>query len=58
MSATAAVEVQDGKVVLTPQALIDRRLAEGPTDLSDGRVHGPFTTARELSRSLWGERKR
>lgn len=52
------VEVQDGKVIFTPQALIDRRLAEGLADVTAGRVQGSFKTAGELSRSLRKQRKR
>ena len=52
------VEVRDGKVVFTPQALIDRRLAEGLADVSAGRVQGAFKTAGELPRSLREPRKR
>jgi len=52
------VEIQGGKVVFTPQALIDQRLVEGLADARAGRVQGPFKTARQLSHSLRTERKR
>lgn len=48
------VQVQDGKVVFTPKALVDKRLDEGLADIREGRVHGPFTSARDMMRSLRG----
>jgi AbrB family looped-hinge helix DNA binding protein len=48
------VEVQDGKVVFTPKALVDKRLDEGLADIREGRVHGPFSSAQDMARSLRG----
>jgi AbrB family looped-hinge helix DNA binding protein len=45
-------ELKDGKVVLTPQALIEKRIAEGIEDLKHGRVHGPFASVEAMLRTL------
>jgi AbrB family looped-hinge helix DNA binding protein len=45
-------KVEKGKIVLTPQALLDRGIAEGLEDIKQGRVYGPFNSADELLRSL------
>jgi AbrB family looped-hinge helix DNA binding protein len=59
------VEVQRGKLVMTPKTLVnkelERRLAEGLEDVRRGRVYGPFSSGRALVRSLRtkaGTRKR
>ena len=47
-----------GKLItLTPTAVVnrdalERRLAEGLEDVRQGRVHGPYSSARALVRSL------
>ena len=41
------VKEEKGKIVLTPQTIIDRRLAEAMADFKAGRSHGPFDTADE-----------
>lgn len=54
------VELDRGKVVMTPKALvekrfkraIEKRLAEGLDDIRHGRVHGPFSSAKELITDL------
>ena len=46
------VELKDGRLVLTPKQLIEKRLAEGLADIKDGRVRGPFGTAKAAVRSL------
>lgn len=50
------VEVDKGKVVLTPKALVnkevERRLSESFEDFRKGRVYGPFSSAKEAIRSL------
>jgi AbrB family looped-hinge helix DNA binding protein len=56
-------QVQGKKITLTPKvvvdrALIEKRLAEGLEDLKKGRVYGPFSSAREVIRSLRREAKR
>ena len=53
------VELKKGKVVMTPKALVDKRLEDGLAesfeDVKAGRVHGPFNTAKELVQSLHRE---
>jgi AbrB family looped-hinge helix DNA binding protein len=51
------VELRDDKVVLTPKALVEKRLVEALEDVKRGRVHGPFRSASELVKSLRQERK-
>ncbi len=51
------VELRDDKVILTPKALIEKRLAEALEDVKRGRVSGPFRSAGELLRSLHEVRK-
>ena len=46
------VELQEDKVVLTPKALVEKRLAEALEDVKHGRTHGPFRSAKEMLRSL------
>jgi len=56
------VEVERGKVVMTPRTPVDkqleRRLAEGIEDFRAGRSHGPFDSAKEAVRYLHTEVKR
>jgi AbrB family looped-hinge helix DNA binding protein len=46
------VELRDDKVIFTPKALIEKRLAEALDDVKRGRVHGPFRSANDMIRSL------
>ncbi len=46
------VEVIDNRLVLTPKALIEKRLSESFEDYRKGRTHGPFATAKEAIRAL------
>ena len=43
---------ENGRIVLTPKSVIDRRLAEALEDLKAGRVHGPFSSAEDMIASL------
>ena len=56
------VEVKEGKVILTPKTLVDKRLekrlAEGLRDIQEGRVTGPFRTAKEALKALRRAKKR
>jgi AbrB family looped-hinge helix DNA binding protein len=45
-------KAEDGRIVLTPKSVIDRRLAEALEDVKAGRVHGPFESAESLIASL------
>ena len=51
------VELDGHRVILTPQALIEKRLAEGLEDIRKGRVHGPFRSVSALVRALRKSRK-
>jgi len=52
------MELDGDRLVLTPQAMIERRLAEGLADVRKGRVHGPFASAPELLQSLRRTKRR
>jgi AbrB family looped-hinge helix DNA binding protein len=53
-----AVELEGDRVVLTPQAFVEKRLAEGIEDIRRGRVHGPFQSMPSLIRALRKSAKR
>ena len=46
------VELRNNRLILTPKALVEKRLAEGLEDIRKGRVLGPFKKAREAMRAL------
>ena len=46
------VELERDRVILTPQALVEKRLAEALRDIERGRVQGPFVSADEMIRRL------
>ena len=46
------VELHNNRLILTPKALVEKRLAEGLEDIRKGRVLGPFKTAKEAMRVL------
>lgn len=46
------VKEERGKIILTPQTIIDRRLAESMADFKAGRSHGPFDTADDMIRDM------
>jgi len=46
------VELADNHLVLTPKILVEKRLAESLEDIKQGRVVGPFKTARAAMRAL------
>jgi AbrB family looped-hinge helix DNA binding protein len=51
------VELEGDHLVLTPKALVEKRLIEGLDDIRKGRVHGPFRSVSALTRSLAGAKK-
>ncbi len=51
------VEREGDRLILTPKALVEKRLAEGLEDMRKGRVHGPFSSVPKLLRSLRGAKK-
>jgi AbrB family looped-hinge helix DNA binding protein len=46
------VELEGDRVIMTPKALTEKRLAEGLNDMRKDRVRGPFRSVRALVRSL------
>ena len=46
------VGLEGDHLILTPKALIEKRLAESLEDIRQGRVHGPFRSMPALLRSL------
>ena len=56
------VELDRGKLVLTPKTLVDKRVDQGLResfeDFRQGRTHGPFDSAKEAIRFLHAEVKR
>lgn len=46
------VHLDGDRLILTPKAFIEKRLAEGLDDIREGRVRGPFRSASALLRSL------
>lgn len=48
-------EVEGNVITLTPKTLVDKRLAEGLSDIKAGRVKGPFKTAEDLLAALNSE---
>jgi AbrB family looped-hinge helix DNA binding protein len=51
------IQLEGDRLILTPKALIEKRLAESLDDIREGRVHGPFRSASALLRSLHGTKK-
>ncbi|HTC62742.1 MAG TPA: AbrB/MazE/SpoVT family DNA-binding domain-containing protein [Candidatus Saccharimonadales bacterium] len=51
------IQLEGDRLILTPKALVEKRLAESLDDIREGRVHGPFRSASELLRSLHRTKK-
>jgi AbrB family looped-hinge helix DNA binding protein len=51
------VELEGERLVLTPKALVEKRLAESLEDVRKGRMNGPFESVPALLRSLHKARK-
>ena len=51
-------KVQGRKITLTPKSIVDRELALALEDVKKGRVFGPFSSAKDMIRSLHQEAKR
>ena len=45
-------DLQGDRLILTPKALIEKRLAEAIGDIKEGRLYGPFSSTDEMIRSL------
>ena len=50
--------VEGKKVTLTPKSVVDRELALALEDVKQGRIYGPYLSAKEIIRSLHREAKR
>jgi AbrB family looped-hinge helix DNA binding protein len=46
------IALEGDRLILTPKAMIEKRLAESLEDIREGRVRGPFRSASALLRSL------
>ena len=46
------VEVKKDKLILTPKAFIEKRLAEGLKEIEEGKITGPFDNAEDMIKSL------
>jgi AbrB family looped-hinge helix DNA binding protein len=46
------VGLEGDRLILTPKALVEKRLAEGLDDIRQGRLHGAFRSMPALLRSL------
>ena len=51
-------DVEGKKITLTPKSFVDRELALALEDVRKGRVYGPFSSAKEVIRSLHREAKK
>jgi AbrB family looped-hinge helix DNA binding protein len=45
-------KIERGNIVLKPQSLVDRHIAESIQEFKDGQSFGPFDTAEEMIASL------
>jgi len=46
------INENNGTIVLTPQAMIDRRLAQSFADFKAGRSYGPFNSADNMIKDM------
>jgi AbrB family looped-hinge helix DNA binding protein len=53
---TLELTVERGRLVLTPKADLEKRLAESFEDFKKGRTLGPFKSAKEAMRALRKEK--
>jgi AbrB family looped-hinge helix DNA binding protein len=52
------IELVEDRLILTPKALVEKRLAESFEDYRKGRTYGPFKTAKAAIRSLHAATRR
>ncbi|HYQ87367.1 MAG TPA: AbrB/MazE/SpoVT family DNA-binding domain-containing protein [Bacteroidota bacterium] len=52
------IELVEDRLILTPKALVEKRLAESIEDYRKGRSYGPFATAKQAIRSLHSHARR
>lgn len=51
-------KVEGKKITLTPKSVLDRELAQALKEIEQGKTFGPFTSAKDLIRSLHREAKK
>jgi AbrB family looped-hinge helix DNA binding protein len=51
------VERKGNQIVLTPKDLVEKGIAEGLEDLKKGRAYGPFSSVKDMLKSLHGDEK-
>ncbi|MBI2356185.1 MAG: AbrB/MazE/SpoVT family DNA-binding domain-containing protein [Candidatus Doudnabacteria bacterium] len=51
-------KIENGKIMLSPQSTIDKRLAKALEEIEKGQTYGPFDTAEEMITALHREVKK
>ncbi len=51
-------KVEGKKITLTPKTVLDRELALALKEIDEGKTYGPFSSAKDLIRSLHREVKK
>lgn len=51
-------KVEGKKITLTPKSVLDRELAQALKEIEEGKTFGPFSSAKDLIRSLHREAKK
>lgn len=51
-------KVEGNKITLTPKSVLDRELAQALKEIEQGKTFGPFSSAKDLIRSLNREAKK
>ncbi|MGH9857561.1 MAG: AbrB/MazE/SpoVT family DNA-binding domain-containing protein [Acidobacteriota bacterium] len=51
-------KVEGKKITLTPKTLLDRELVQALKEIEQGKTFGPFSSAKDLIRSLRREAKK
>lgn len=51
-------KVEGKKITLTPKSVLDRELAQALKEIEQGKTFGPFSSAKDLIRSLHREAKK
>ena len=51
-------KVEGKKITLTPKSVLDRELAQALKEIEEGNNFGPFSSAKDLIRSLHREAKK
>jgi bifunctional DNA-binding transcriptional regulator/antitoxin component of YhaV-PrlF toxin-antitoxin module len=46
--------IEHEKITFTPQSVVDRGIADGLTDIREGRVHGPYRSVTEAMKAFQG----